>query len=359
MTHWPQRQAALLDALAASGALPSDWRPAFEAVPRHQFIPQEVWRQEASCVPVEAGDEWWSLVYSDTPIVTQLDDGRPGGPGIATSSNSKPSLVARMLGALDVTEGHRVLEIGTGTGWNAALLSARLGSRRVTTVEVDQDVAAEAEKAIRSAGYSPRVVHADGEQGFADDAPYNRVIATCSVRRVPPAWIEQTAPGGFILAPLGLDFWSGALLRLRVADGTAQGRAVGGVQFMPMRSHRPAQDAPVDDSTARPSPGALVPETLASLGFALYASARLPGIAMTQGQHDGVPQVWLWDRQGSAATVTDREVWQYGPRDLWDEVTEVHAVYIRAGAPAAEEFGVTVDSGGQRLWLRSPEHPVV
>ncbi|MGY0061599.1 methyltransferase domain-containing protein [Streptomyces sp. LZ34] len=243
MTDWPQRQAALLDALTASGALAPTWRPDFEAVPRHQFIPREVWKQESTCVPV-AEAAWWDLVYTDEPIVTQLDDGRSGGPGVATSSSSKPSLVARMLGALDVTDGHQVLELGTGTGWNAALLSARLGSENVTTVEVDGRLAEQAEKTIREAGYSPRVIHGDGVLGWAPGAPYERLIATCSVRQVPQAWIEQTAPGGAIVVPLALDFWSGALLRLNVTEGMAQGRPVGDAQFMPMRSHRPAVDAP-------------------------------------------------------------------------------------------------------------------
>ncbi|MER6140385.1 methyltransferase domain-containing protein [Streptomyces sparsogenes] len=359
MTDWPQRQAVLLDALAASGALRPEWRPTFEAVPRHQFIPHEIWRQEATCVPVTDRAAWWDLVYRDEPIVTQVDDGRIGGPGVATSSGSKPSLVARMLGALDVAEGQKVLEIGTGTGWNAALLSARLGSENVTTVEVDERLAEKAEKAIREAGYSPRVVHGDGALGWAPGAPYERLIATCSVRRVPSAWVEQTAPGGVIVLPLALDFWSGALLRLEVTEGMAQGRVVGDAQFMPMRSHRPAPDAPVDGSTGRHTPGTAVPDTVASLGFALYAGARLPGVAMTDGRHEGAYQVWLWDRKGSAATVTDEEVWQYGPRSLWEEVTEVHAAYVGEGSPSADKFGLTVDGTGQRVWLRSPEAPIV
>lgn len=358
MTDWPQRQAALLDALAASGALPLEWRPAFDAVPRHQFVPREVWKQEATCVPVTTEAAWWDLVYSDEPIVTQLDDGKGGGPGVATSSGSKPSLVARMLGALDVADGHRVLEIGTGTGWNAALLSARLGSENVTTVEVDERLAEQAEKAISAAGHSPRVIHGDGALGWAPGAPYERLIATCSVRQVPPAWIEQTAPGGVIVVPFALDFWSGALLRLDVDGGVAQGRPVGDAQFMPMRSHRPVADAPVDGSTARLAPGNTVPDTVASLGFALYTSARLPGVAMTDGRYEGTYQIWLWDREGSAATVTNEEVWQYGPRSLWEEVAEAHAAYVGDGSPSAEEFGVTVDGAGQRVWLRSPEAPI-
>ncbi|MFE9003974.1 methyltransferase domain-containing protein [Streptomyces sp. NPDC007875] len=177
--------------------------------------------------------------------MTQVDDGRSDGPGIATSSNSMPTMVARMLTALEVADGQRVLEIGTGSGWNAALLAARLGSQNVTTVEVDPVLAEKAAKVIKEAGYSPDVVWGDGAQGWESGAPYDRIIATCSVRRIPYAWVRQTKPGGRVLAPLAGDFWSGALVRLDVGgDGVASGRFVGGARFMPMRSERPGPDVP-------------------------------------------------------------------------------------------------------------------
>ncbi|WP_342030732.1 hypothetical protein [Streptomyces melanosporofaciens] len=97
---------------------------------------------------------------------------------------------------------------------------------------------------------------------------------------------------------------------------------------------------------------------MTGLGFALYAGAKLPGVVMADGAPDGRYQIWLHDRNGSAATVTHGEVWQYGPRRLWEEATAVHKAYVNDGSPDSGDFGLTVSPDGQRLWLRSPDAPL-
>lgn len=125
------RLAALVDDLQATGALTDPrWRDAFLQVPRHLFIPDPIWaddgaRADGWMVPVGRDDPyWWENVYADYALPTQVDDGTPAGTDgrgrYTTSSASQPSLVARMLEALHVTDGMRVLEIGTATGYNAA-----------------------------------------------------------------------------------------------------------------------------------------------------------------------------------------------------------------------------------------------
>jgi protein-L-isoaspartate(D-aspartate) O-methyltransferase len=144
------------------------------------------------------------MVYADEAIVTQVDDGATPDHQIGrrvTSSISKPSIVVSMLGHLQVDLGMRVLEIGTGTGWNAALLAHVVGEQNVTTIEVEGALAERARKALAAAGLSPAVVTGDGAGGYAPNAPYDRVIATASVRRVPYPWVAQTRPGGVILTP--------------------------------------------------------------------------------------------------------------------------------------------------------------
>lgn len=132
--------------LQATNALPAEWREPFLAVHRHRFLPDQFWIDDEQNRPVpvsrdEDPQRWRDWAYRDVPILTQFDDGRTVWPDsrgeVCTSSASKPALVLRMLDALDVRDGQRVLEIGTGTGYNAALLAARLGAGRVFTVEID------------------------------------------------------------------------------------------------------------------------------------------------------------------------------------------------------------------------------
>ncbi|MFJ9528436.1 methyltransferase domain-containing protein [Streptomyces cyaneofuscatus] len=346
----------LVQALADRGLLDGRWRRVFEAVPRSRFVPAKVWRQLADrCEPVVGTDAWLALVNSDEPVVTQLDDGVEGGPGVATSSNSMPSMVVRMLGLLAVEDGQRVLEIGTGTGYVAALLCERLGDDLVHSIELDPFVARQAAEALAEAGYRPHLRVGDGEQPWPGLGPVDRLIATCALRHVPYTLLRQVRPGGALVAPLAREFWSGALVRLHVQDdGTAIGPFCGGATYMPMRSHR-IPDLHEVRGKGRAQAAGLDPARLLDLGFALYAGARLPGVRLIhQDTPEGV-QVWVTREHGAAATAaTGQKVWQYGPGLLWEEIEQTWWEYETAGRPDAEQFGLTVTDRGQQVWLRDP-----
>ncbi|MER6604113.1 methyltransferase domain-containing protein [Streptomyces parvus] len=350
----------LVQELADRGLLSARWRQVFEAVPRSRFVPADVWRQLPDrCEPVVGTDAWLALVNSDEPVVTQLDDGAEGGPGIATSSNSMPSMVARMLGLLDVQDGQRVLEIGTGTGYVSALLCERLGDGLVHSVELDPVVARQAAEALAQAGYRPHLRVGDGEQPWPVLGPVDRLIATCALRYVPYALLRQVRPGGIVVAPLAREFWSGALVRLHVQDdGTASGPFCGGATYMPMRAHR-LPDLHDVQGKGRARAAGLDPARLLDLGFALYAGARLPGVRLIhQETADGV-QVWVTREDGAAATAaTGEEVWQYGPGFLWEEIEQTWWEYETEGRPDVDRFGLTVTDRGQQVWLRDPSEVV-
>ncbi|MGV0101394.1 methyltransferase domain-containing protein, partial [Streptomyces californicus] len=163
--------AGLLDSVNESLGAPMApvWEAAFRGVPRHTFLPGTVWVGEdlVECDREAAPVDWLRHAYADTAVVTQVNDGGTAAPGErwASSSASAPSIVFRMLDLLDVRPGHRVLEIGTGTGWNAALLAHRLGPGRVTTVEVDPALAARAAARLEDAGLGVRTVRGDGARG--------------------------------------------------------------------------------------------------------------------------------------------------------------------------------------------------
>ncbi|MEV7645337.1 methyltransferase domain-containing protein [Streptomyces rubiginosohelvolus] len=347
---------ALVQELADRGLLSTRWRQAFGAVPRSRFVPASVWRQLPDrCEPIVGTEAWLALVNSDEPVVTQLDDGAEGGPGVATSSNSMPSMVARMLGLLDIEDGQRVLEIGTGTGYVAALLCERLGDDLVHSIELDPVVARQAADALAHSGYRPHLRVGDGEQPWSGLGLVDRLIATCALRYVPYTLLRQVRPGGIVVAPLAREFWSGALVRLHVQDdGTASGPFRGGATYMPMRSHR-VPDLHDVRGKGRARAAGLDPARLLDLGFALYAGARLPGVRLIHQDIAHGVQVWVTREDGAAATAsTGEEVWQYGPGFLWEEVEQVWWEYETEGRPDAEQFGLTVTDRGQQVWLRDP-----
>jgi protein-L-isoaspartate(D-aspartate) O-methyltransferase len=162
---------------------------AFAAEPRERFIPS---------VHSEHG---LAAVYRDEAFVTKRD-----ARGMPLSSSSQPALMARMLELLDVHPGHRVLEIGAGTGYNAALLARLVGPRgHVTTVDIDAGVASQARRALRASGHRVTVAVGDGREGYATRAPYDRIIVTACSDGLHRAWLEQLAGGGLLEVPLRLD----------------------------------------------------------------------------------------------------------------------------------------------------------
>jgi protein-L-isoaspartate(D-aspartate) O-methyltransferase len=126
--------------------------------------------------------------------------------GVPISSSSQPTIMALMLDQLDVASGQRVLEIGTGSGYNAGLLAQLVGpAGMVVSVEIDHRVAARAGAILSAAGCSQvRVVCADGADGYSPEAPYDRIIATVGVWDLAPAWLDQLASGGRLVVPLDL-----------------------------------------------------------------------------------------------------------------------------------------------------------
>jgi protein-L-isoaspartate(D-aspartate) O-methyltransferase len=137
-------------------------------------------------------------VYSDQALITHFDER-----GAPCSSSSQPTLMAGMLEALELAPGMRVLEVGAGTGYNAALVAA-LTAAPVVTVDTGERVVAEARAALRRLGLDDQVtvVHGDGYDGWSAGAPYDRIIVTCGCVGLSPRWLAQLAPGGLALVPV-------------------------------------------------------------------------------------------------------------------------------------------------------------
>jgi protein-L-isoaspartate(D-aspartate) O-methyltransferase len=173
-----------------------------------------------------------------------MDDGAATEKGAwPTSSSTAPEGIIKMIDALELQPGVRVLEIGTGSGYNAAVLAHLLGAENVTSVEIDPALADHARQALDRAGYPVQVVTGDGTEGYAPGALYDRVVVTASVHTMPYAWVEQTKPGGILVVPWAATFHpDGPLVKLTVRnDGTAEGRFFSPGFYMPVRDQRVSQ----------------------------------------------------------------------------------------------------------------------
>jgi methyltransferase of ATP-grasp peptide maturase system len=369
----------LVQELVTGGSLRSpSWVEAFRHVARHEFLP--CFFRSTDAGGWEAIDdhhpERLDLVYADATWVTQLDGdaSRLGAASVgsvtgeATSSSTRPSLMAAMLEALDVHDGDAVLEIGTGTGYNAALLCHRLGPALVTSVEVDPDLAAQAGRALERSGCAPSVVVGDGTEGWPARAPYDRIIATCSVPTIPQSWIAQTRPGGAILTSLHRDLGGFAMVRLVVDGDGAGGRFLSdGGGFMPVRSRSTLKDrvllaAALRSRGGEPSrPTTLGPDILNHPDFGMLAALKVEDACWIGKGAASDHELWLLAGDGSWACLdaTASAVRQHGSRRLWDELESAHDLWRRLGEPRRDRFGLSVARGGRHVfWLDSPDNPL-
>jgi methyltransferase of ATP-grasp peptide maturase system len=370
---------AMVEVLAAQGAVDDPgWRAAAGKVPRHRFVP-------GFYLPADRSDEqgltiwepvtaeldrsrWLSAAYSDVTLITQFDGDEPDWKhpvtrhgGSPTSSSTLPSLVTRMWADADVRPGHTTLEIGTGTGYSTALACERLGSAALTSIEVDGRRLDQAATALYGCGYTPTLAVADGLYGYWPEAPFDRIVAACSFRTVPPALIAQTRPGGKILLTLSGWLYGYARVLLTVAaDGTAEGPLLGGtISFMAARTHaappfgNPAHwttGLPRTSRTATHGPERITAATPEAFHLRFLAQCAVPGAQMVTI----ADVVHLTDvLTGSAATLTPvDDTWQVresGPINLWERIETVLSAYDTAGRPEPESFRLHITHDGHHL----------
>lgn len=207
------RRDELVDRLVRTGRVSREsTAAAMRAVPRHEFVSADR-RGEA---------------YQDRPL--------PIGHGQTISA---PHMVAMMVDILELEPGDRVLEIGTGCGYHAAVTAEVVGPENVHSVEVSPSLAAEARDRLETLGYGDvEVKVADGSEGWPTHAPYDAIYLTCATPDIPDPLFEQVRPGGKILAPVGDRVQE--LIQVTVnADGSLTHDRHGGVRFVQMRDRAP------------------------------------------------------------------------------------------------------------------------
>ncbi|MEO3851771.1 methyltransferase domain-containing protein [Streptomyces sp. B8F3] len=332
---WPEHAAALADEVTHPQ---SRWRDAVRSTPRHLLVPRWWWAEQEGALLADGPsneDLWLRAAYSDTTLVTRLgplhaDHAKPDDhpEWWPTSSSTLPSLTVKMLRHGRPSRGMDVLDVGTGSGYSAALLCHRFGYRRITTVDVDPYLIEAARDRLAAAGHQPTMATIDATGGLP--GTFDRIIATVSVPRIPASWLAALRPGGRLVTTI-----TGTSLIIG-ADRTPDGGAVGRVErdwagFMGARhsaDYPPrlmarfphARDQDGDDVTTGRYP-------VLPVGDAWEVKTRLaleaPGVEERFEEHGEQRTAWLLHPDGSWARAEGHRgepptVHQSGPRRLWD-----------------------------------------
>ncbi len=371
----------LADQLIAFGDLWSQGLiAAFRQTPRHYFLDLVYEYQKAGGWQEIAldvlGPRDLALVYSDRVLTTRLSEEIGQGSGVAISSSSQPSLMARMLEDLRPGPGMRVLEVGTGTGWNAALLAHVVAE--VVSIEVDRRVLAEAEAHLLA--FPRRAVetyHTDGRLGWPARAPYDRIMVTASTPDLEPAWLEQLAEDGLLLAPLDMGPGLAYTVRGTVQDGDFQGQLTRPAYFMPLREEEAGPgEKPAATSTGRPrsprlpsherltaSPcpwadwtarktNAEVAELPHSLAFLGWLSGLVVSYAALS---DGRPGYGLADRELEQVCWIGQRQWHFNGAAGRELALRLWRTFLEAGGPRPSEFQLRArPAGAQEAFPLAP-----
>lgn len=377
-----QLRQELVAALVASGALHSPaLQQAFLAVPREVFVPCFYEEDETSPTlkwrPINAHetptDAYLAKVYRDLPLVTKTDER-----GMPISSSSMPSVMAKMLEAMDVQPGQRVLEIGAGTGYNAALIARLTGDpHAVVSIEYDSVLAKCAAKAIEHViGPGLQVITGDGFAGYAQGAPFDRIIATASISRVPMAWVEQLRVGGTLVMDLqGSLAASGFLVLERTEDGARGHFLPQPLYFMPLVTqqievpHLPNMSHLSQEQRYTSfvlTNDYAFPNNLSDARFRWFLQWRIASCQISrrkQRQRDTdatISSIFVSDpktkatvrfQQRSGETTWEGEV--YGVPHFWEELQQVYAEFIALGRPHPHQYQLVIEHQTAVLTLGS------
>lgn len=356
---WQEQARQLAADLDKQGVLDPAWRAGFENVPRHLFVPT-VFAHDGTLRADTA-----EAVYRDESLTTQVAHVPGTGQVVPTSSSTRPSLMARMLAMLNAEPGHTVLEIGTGTGYNAALLCHRLGSEAVTSIDIDPALVDAARGALASLGFTPTLLAGDGADGVSDRAPFDRILATCAVPTIPAAWATQLREDGQLVTDIRAATSSALLTAHRTPTGDLIGTfhsAPG--HFMWLRPHvddpfrSPGEGLAAFDRTAlRPAPP-IDPDLLDDPDFGFQLALRVPGINQVLGLPDRGTRILRTDDGSWVEISNDGTAHQSGSRSLGDEILAARNAWFARNRPDRARYGVTVTQAGTTtVWLDSADTP--
>ncbi len=346
---------------------------AFNAVPRHVFMDQfyvheemaverEQWRLVQRPSQEDAA-AWLETVYSNEALITAFDElDRP------TSSSSAPGIMALMLEALDLHPGLRVLEIGTGTGYNLALLAHIVGDpQRVFSVELDAALAHQAQQKLDHVVGRGTTIHiGNGLEGYSQAAPYDRIIATGSYHKVPLPWLDQLQDGGVLV----MDLKKMGILQLKKV-GTkraAHGRFLAPSAFMELResgrASTPNMLSLFSQYTRRPlvqkmtlSQTEFDPALLEDTHFAFLLQREFPHtLLLCIPRQEQIPLTFQLLDSASETLIVFRsteqaDTWKVdvrGALHTWERLYQMYQQWVNLGRPTVLEYRVDIDEAGKQ-----------
>lgn len=375
----------MVDQLKAKGDIVS---PAIEAafrhVPRHPFIdhyyrqdrvgPKMKWNQ-VIFDQVEQADQWLAAIYTNDALVTALDSySQP------TSSSSAPCAMAAMLEQLDLRPEMRVLEIGTGTGYNAAILAYLTGDPHlVFTADLYSALTEKAQERLdRVVGPGVTVHTGNGLDGYPPGAPYDRIIATASWYRVPLPWLDQLRSDGMIVMNLrGRLGWCGFLRVVKTGMGRAAcGIFTAGSDFMVLQE----QESPsasfvslIPKYTGRPVTERFLvtsqefdPRQLSYDPLLLILQLAFPYLyqGWIKAEADPAPAMCLIDTASETllkfSPEANEDTWTLeirGDPCIWEGITQAFHQWQSLGDPPLTDFVVEIDESGQQFIFGKDQKP--
>ncbi len=347
----------------------SRWRQPVATTPRHLLVPRWWdWARAGERWELRDGPPdptvWLHAGYADRTLVTRVgplhaDRARPEDrpTGRPTSSATKPSLTIRLLRHLLVDDGAEVLEVGTGSGYGAALLARRLGDRQVTSIDIDPHLTRTAAERLDAIGLQPQLVAGDAAGPLP--GTYDRIVATVAVRPVPLSWLAALRLGGRLVTTIS------RMPIIVTADKTADGGAIGRVEwdragFMETRT---SADYPPElfqiqsellDQEGEEITRGRYPVVEVKEAWELWAMLEIvaPGIQHRYEEFDdGRRTAWMIHADGSWARASAENdappiVHQSGPRRLWEILDKIRHRWLVQGSLPVYGADLTISPDG-------------
>jgi len=330
-------------------------RAAFLETPRHRFV-QRYRSDPSTWHDVDENNEpQLAVLYENRPLVLAADGDK------VVSTISQPSLVLDMIDRLRLEPGHSVFELGTASGWNAALMAHVVGpTGSVTSVEILPELAESAAQLMRELGRdNVRVIHGDGGDGFAAAAPYDRAIFTAGTHDLPRAFYDQLKDGGLLLVVLKLKGGGDTLFLLRKVGDHFESIEASPCGFVPLTGKYALDgmdpiaiaDVPEWSSLTRSVsqrrrfwwglggiPSAFQGKTFGFRGFLGIVEPALLGVFKRDDQHLLGFGLWTDDRRGLTIATDDDAITTYGAGDSAERFQRRLDEWFALGMPDLSRF---------------------